>query len=82
MEQSDPKKRKGFKLTTQLLLLMNLPIFAVAIIAVLISAYKQQRLAESMTKQEMHSAASSILQVYNSEQMVIIHILMAPFAKA
>ena len=67
MEQSDPKKRKGFKLTTQLLLLMNLPIFAVAIIAVLISAYKQQRLAESMTKQEMHSAASSILQVYNSE---------------
>lgn len=67
MEQSDPKKRKGFKLTTKLLLLMNLPIFAVAIIAVLISAYKQQRLAESMTKQEMHSAASSILQVYNSE---------------
>lgn len=67
MEQSDPKKRKGFKLTTQLLLLMNLPIFAVAIIAVLISAYKQQHLAESMTKQEMHSAASSILQVYNSE---------------
>ena len=67
MEQSDPKKRKGFKLTTQLLLLMNLPIFAVAIIAVLISAYKQQRLADSMTKQEMHSAASSILQVYNSE---------------
>ena len=67
MEQSDPKKRKGFKLTTQLQLLMNLPIFAVAIIAVLISAYKQQRLAESMTKQEMHSAASSILQVYNSE---------------
>ena len=67
MEQSDPKKRKGFKLTTKLLLLMNLPIFAVAIIAVLISAYKQQRLADSMTKQEMHSAASSILQVYNSE---------------
>lgn len=67
MEQSDPKKRKGFKLTTQLLLIMNLPIFAVAIIAVLISAFKQQRLAESMTKQEMHSAASSILQVYNSE---------------
>ncbi len=67
MEQSDPKKRKGFKLTTKLLLLMNLPIFAVAIIAVLISAYKQQRLAESMTKQEMHSVASSILQVYNSE---------------
>ena len=67
MEQSDPKKRKGFKLTTKLLLLMNLPIFAVAIIAVLISAYKQQRLAESMTPQEMHSAASSILQVYNSE---------------
>ena len=54
MEQSDPKKRKGFKLTTQLLLLMNLPIFAVAIIAVLISAYKQQRLAESMTLSLIH----------------------------
>lgn len=44
MEQSDPKKRKGFKLTTKLLLLMNLPIFAVAIIAVLISAYSDNAL--------------------------------------
>lgn len=58
---------KGFRLTTQLLLLINLPIFAIAIIAVLISADKQQQLAERIIKEEMHSSASSILQVYDSE---------------
>lgn len=61
------KKRKGFRLTTQLLLLINLPIFLIAVIAVLISAGKQKRLADSLVKQEMHAAASSVLQVYSAE---------------
>lgn len=61
------KKRKGLKLTTQLLLLINLPIWVIAIVAVLISANKQLNLAESMTRDEMLSAATSVLQVYNSE---------------
>ena len=61
------KKRKGFKLTTQLLLLINLPILLIAVIAVLISASKQKRLADSLIKQEMHATASSVLQVYSAE---------------
>lgn len=60
------QKRKGEKLTTQLLLI-NFPILVIAVIAVLISANKQKKLAESITRQEMLSVASSVLQVYSSE---------------
>lgn len=61
------KKRKGFRLTTQLLLLINLPIFLIAVIAVAISAGKQKQLADSLVRQEMHATASSVLQVYSAE---------------
>lgn len=61
------KKRKGVRLTTQLLLLINLPILIMAVVAVLISGYKQQKLAESLTRDEMLASATSVLQVYNSE---------------
>lgn len=61
------KNRKGFKLTTQLLLLINLPVFLIALIAVVISTVKQKDLADDLLKQEMRSISSSVLQVYNAE---------------
>lgn len=67
MKKNNATPRKGVRLTTQLMLLINLPIFVIAIIAVLISANKQKQLVERITRQEMHSSASSVLQVYNSE---------------
>lgn len=67
MNNNKHLSRKGLKLTTRLLLLMNLPIFITAAIAVVVSAKKQLQLAEDITRQEMHSLAASILQVYDSE---------------
>lgn len=61
------KVEKGMKLTTKLLLLINLPIWIIAVVAVLISASKQKKLAESITRHEMLTSATSVLQVYNSE---------------
>lgn len=46
-------KRKGVKLTTKMLLLINLPILVIAVIAVLIGAVKQKNLAEDITKEQM-----------------------------
>ena len=67
MEKGQDRNRKGFKLATQLLLLINLPIIAVAVVSIVISSGKQQALAENMIRQEMRSTTASILQVYNSE---------------
>lgn len=67
MEQARNKGRKGFKLATQLLLLINLPIIWIAVIAVVISSFRQQMLAESMTKQEMRSSAASVIQIFDAE---------------
>lgn len=54
-------------MTTKLLLLINLPIWIIAVVAVLISSSKQKKLAENITRHEMLTSATSVLQVYNSE---------------
>lgn len=67
MTNAQNKRRKGFKLATQLLLLINLPIILIAVVAIVISSLRQQTLAESITKQEMRSSAASVIQIYDAE---------------
>lgn len=58
---------KKLSLTTQLILLINLPVLIIAIIVVTISAIKQTTLTNDLTKREMHALASSVVQLYSSE---------------
>ncbi|MDD7403606.1 MAG: methyl-accepting chemotaxis protein [Butyribacter sp.] len=60
-------KRKGIKLTKQLLLLISLPIFLIAAITIGINVVKQTAISNELTKEEMRAVASSVMQVYDSE---------------
>lgn len=67
MKKDGEITRKGVRLATRLLLLINIPILVIAAIAVLISAVKQKNLTENSMRHEMYVAASSVLQLYNAE---------------
>ena len=67
MKNKKEQKKIGMNLTARLLLLINLAIILISVVSVVISTEKQIRLAENITKQEMHSMASSVQQVYDAE---------------